>query len=173
MEFRYQHHDQEYTLRLDPAGENNYTATIGENTYTVQLQRHQSGELWLMIDGKRLHAYVANTKISPTAPPKNYVALLDPTASIYEFTKIQTGSARRKTSGAGGDSLNAQMPGQVTQVLVAEGDIVKQGQPLLILEAMKMEIRLTAPHNGTVARLLVKPGDTVDRGQQLVEVQTE
>jgi biotin carboxyl carrier protein len=173
VEFRYQHHDQEYTIRLEPAGENHYTATIGDNTYTVQLQRHQSGELWLMVNDKRLHAYTANTKISPTAPPKNYVALLDPTACVYELTKIQLGSTRRKTSGTGGDSLNAQMPGQVTQVLVVEGDTVKQGQPLLILEAMKMEIRLTAPHDGVVAKLLVKSGDTVERGQQLVEIQTD
>jgi biotin carboxyl carrier protein len=61
------------------------------------------------------------------------------------------------------------MPGQVVDVLVAEGETVTRGQTLVILEAMKMEIRAAAPADGRVKRLLVGKGDVVERGQHLVE----
>ena len=48
--------------------------------------------------------------------------------------------------------------------------LVDRGQPLLLQEAMKMEIRVTAPVAGTVKRLLVKVGDVVERGQRLAEI---
>ena len=65
------------------------------------------------------------------------------------------------------------MPGQVREVFVRAGDAVKSGQTLLLLEAMKMEIRVSAPADGRVKRLLVQAGDVVDRGQRLVEMEQE
>jgi methylmalonyl-CoA carboxyltransferase 1.3S subunit len=53
---------------------------------------------------------------------------------------------------------------------VSEGDTVERGQTLVILEAMKMELRVTAPEAGRVKRLLVQMGDVVERGQALVEI---
>ena len=66
---------------------------------------------------------------------------------------------------------SAQMPGVVRQVFVSEGEAVEAGQALLLLEAMKMEIRVSAPAAGTVRRLMVRAGDTVERGQTLAEVE--
>ncbi|MBI5930906.1 MAG: biotin/lipoyl-binding protein [Chloroflexi bacterium] len=172
MEYRYQHEDQEHRIQLDPNGNGNYTALIGDKTYQVEIKRLQSGYMMLMINGKRLHAYTTTSRSPQTGIQKRHVALVDREASIFELAKPQA-NTRRKSTRAGGGNLTAQMPGQVTQVLVTEGEIVKQGQPLLLLEAMKMEIRLTAPHGGRVTRLLVKQGATVERGQQLVEVGSE
>jgi acetyl/propionyl-CoA carboxylase alpha subunit len=67
--------------------------------------------------------------------------------------------------------LSAQMPGTVLSVLVAEGDTVRAHQPLLVLEAMKMETPVTSPHEATVRRLLVAEGDQVAAGQELVELE--
>ena len=67
-------------------------------------------------------------------------------------------------------SLSAQMPGTVLRVLVAEGDAVTARQPLLVLEAMKMETPVTSPHDATVRHLLVAEGDQVAAGQKLVEL---
>jgi acetyl-CoA/propionyl-CoA carboxylase biotin carboxyl carrier protein len=53
------------------------------------------------------------------------------------------------------------MPGTVTLVKASVGDLVKRGQPVLVLEAMKMEHVITAPHDGTVQQLKVVPGGTV------------
>ncbi|GAA4545369.1 hypothetical protein GCM10023175_25020 [Pseudonocardia xishanensis] len=62
------------------------------------------------------------------------------------------------------------MLGGVVRVLAAEGDPVTAGQPLVVLEAMKMEHTVAAPVDGTVAELRVAQGDQVETGQVLVVV---
>ncbi|MBL1105198.1 acetyl-CoA carboxylase biotin carboxylase subunit [Streptomyces sp. 5-8] len=71
---------------------------------------------------------------------------------------------------AGADSLTAPMPGTVTVVKVAVGDEVSAGQSLLVVEAMKMEHVISAPHAGTVAELDVTPGTAVAMDQVLAVV---
>ncbi|MGW8062763.1 acetyl/propionyl/methylcrotonyl-CoA carboxylase subunit alpha [Streptomyces ziwulingensis] len=71
---------------------------------------------------------------------------------------------------AGADSLTAPMPGTVTVVKVAVGDEVNAGQSLLVVEAMKMEHVISAPHAGTVAELDVAPGTTVAMDQVLAVI---
>jgi biotin carboxyl carrier protein len=63
------------------------------------------------------------------------------------------------------------MPGTVIRVLVAEGDEVRQRQPLVVLEAMKMETPLVSPYEGVVRRLHVGEGDQVAGGAVLVELE--
>lgn len=70
----------------------------------------------------------------------------------------------------GPGAVLAPMPGKVLEVLVAEGDAVERGQPLLILEAMKMEHTLTAPRAGTVSQLGAEAGAQVSEGAVLVTV---
>jgi acetyl-CoA/propionyl-CoA carboxylase biotin carboxyl carrier protein len=62
------------------------------------------------------------------------------------------------------------MPGTVTVVKVSKGDTVTAGQSLLVVEAMKMEHVITAPHDGTVAEIDVAPGSTVAMDQVLAVV---
>jgi 3-methylcrotonyl-CoA carboxylase alpha subunit len=64
--------------------------------------------------------------------------------------------------------MSAPMPGSVLKILVAPGDVVQKGAPLLILEAMKMEHQLTAPRDGTVAAVNCKEGELVQPGVDLV-----
>jgi len=65
-------------------------------------------------------------------------------------------------------SLVAPMPGNVLRVLVAPGEAVRALQPLVVVEAMKMEHQIVAPVDGTVASVHVAPGDQVDTGQVLL-----
>ena len=65
-------------------------------------------------------------------------------------------------------SMSAPMPGVVLKILVAVGDEVTKGTPLLILEAMKMEHQLTAPSDGIVASINCKEGELVQPGLDLV-----
>ena len=69
-------------------------------------------------------------------------------------------------------SLSAPMPGRILTTAVSEGDEVVQGQLLVILEAMKMEHRITAPTNGTIVRIPVQVGDQVEKDSMLVELDT-
>ncbi|MET7466921.1 acetyl-CoA carboxylase biotin carboxyl carrier protein subunit [Nonomuraea sp. NPDC005501] len=70
-------------------------------------------------------------------------------------------------------SLLAPMPGAVLRVEVKEGQRVDKGQPVLVLEAMKMEHRITAPATGTVSALRVAKGDQVEAGAVLAIIDEE
>jgi 3-methylcrotonyl-CoA carboxylase alpha subunit len=70
-----------------------------------------------------------------------------------------------------GGRLTAPMPGKVVSFAVKAGDKVKAGQPLAVMEAMKMEHTIAAPHDGTVAELLYAPGDQVTEGAELLKLQ--
>ena len=70
--------------------------------------------------------------------------------------------------GAGDDRVLAPIPARVTHVLVKAGDTVVKGAALIILEAMKMEITLTAPRDGTVGVIRYAVGDMVEEGTELI-----
>jgi propionyl-CoA carboxylase alpha chain len=63
------------------------------------------------------------------------------------------------------------MPGTVARVLVAVGDDVAAGEPLLVLEAMKMEHTMTSPHQGVVREVTVEQGSAVHDGEVLVVIE--
>jgi 3-methylcrotonyl-CoA carboxylase alpha subunit len=65
------------------------------------------------------------------------------------------------------------MPGKVVQVLVGVGDRVGEGQPMLLLEAMKMEHTVKSPFGGRVAAIHYGPGDQVDEGADLLDLEAE
>jgi 3-methylcrotonyl-CoA carboxylase alpha subunit len=71
-----------------------------------------------------------------------------------------------------GGRLTAPMPGKVVSFSVKAGDTVTKGQPLAVMEAMKMEHTIAAPADGTVAELLYAPGDQVNEGAELLRLAT-
>ena len=77
--------------------------------------------------------------------------------------------AAPKAAGAG-EKVTSPMPGNILSVAVKEGDTVKEGQQLMILEAMKMENEICAPCDGTVASVGVNAGATVESGAVLCSI---
>ena len=71
---------------------------------------------------------------------------------------------------SGGESVNAPMPGNILKVNVSVGQTVKEGDVLVVLEAMKMENEILAPKAGTVTQVLVSRGSTVDTGAPMVVI---
>ncbi len=82
--------------------------------------------------------------------------------------KLDDPSAKAADRDAGDGRLAAPMPGTVVQVLVKPGDTVTGGQPLIVVEAMKMEHTIKAPADGTVAEILYRVGDPVAEGADLL-----
>jgi biotin carboxyl carrier protein len=149
-----------YTVHLERKADGSYTAVVGERTYTFQAEAVNNGG-WLLTFGARrelVYSAAQGGQRHINVDGRDFTLAIPDTR----------GRARRQ-SGSGGD-LTAQMPGQVIEVLVAVGETVTRGQTLVVLEAMKMEIRIAAPGDGTVKRLLVARGDVVERGQLLLEV---
>jgi acetyl/propionyl-CoA carboxylase alpha subunit len=80
--------------------------------------------------------------------------------------------AAAEAAGSPRDRISAPMPGKVAQLLVARGDAVKKGQPLAVLEAMKMEHTLAAPADARVAEVAVSQGDQVNEGAIILRFET-
>ena len=84
----------------------------------------------------------------------------------YKWERIEPGSSGAEDEGG----LVAPMPGTVLEVLVAQGDAVEAGTPLMVLEAMKMEHRIVAAADGTVAAVHYAAGDQVAQGAVLLDL---
>ena len=78
--------------------------------------------------------------------------------------------AHAGVAAADGGRLTAPMPGKVLSFAVKAGDVIKKGQALAVMEAMKMEHTIAAPADGTVAELLYAPGDQVNEGAELLKI---
>ena len=138
-----------------------YLATLGGKTISVEVLQAENGRLDLLIDGKHVIAYISSDAA------KRWV-------TVNGRTTVLTKLSGAKRSGAGQDhasELAAPMPGVVRSVNVSAGESVIKGQTLLVLEAMKMEIRIQAPFDGVVKSLAVKVGQTVEREQILVKLE--
>lgn len=157
MRYTYQHQGQTYTLTVEPQANRRYQITIGTRTIEVEARMLADGGLQLFMNGETHIAYTASEA------EKRYLQV-DGAA----YTLNVPAATRRKTTRAG-DGLTAQMPGQVTAILVQADDVVTRGQTLLILEAMKMETRVLAPSDGRVTQVTVTVGEVVERGQRLAD----
>lgn len=89
------------------------------------------------------------------------------TSEKVEVTPEQVSTAISK---AGNDAMTSPMPGTILKILVNVGDEVKENQPLLILEAMKMENEVVAPTNGKVSGIHVALGQVVNAGDALITI---
>jgi len=162
-QFHYQVGDESKTVRVEREG-TAFAVTIDEQRYIVHVQPGVAGRLHLAIDGERTTAFVATD--GNRADPRTHVWLDGNTWTLHRTT-----GRRRRQSGPQQEStgnITAPMPGQIIALLVTVGDQVAQGDPLVMLSAMKMETRLTAPHAGVVQAIGCAEGDTVERGQLLV-----
>jgi 3-methylcrotonyl-CoA carboxylase alpha subunit len=131
---------------------------IGEQRITAEARFSSDGAAVLILDGVQSRALVLDygddiavfmegqgwrfSRADPLAPP----AGADPSAG----------------------RLSAPMPGRVVQLLVAAGEAVRQGQPLIVVEAMKMEHTIAAPRDGTIEAVRYTVGDLVEEGAELI-----
>ena len=95
---------------------------------------------------------------------KSYdVTISDPLDQLIATMGFEIGASRNVSN------IQAPMPGLILDIQVSEGDEVKEGDPLLVLEAMKMENVILSPREGTIAKIAVKKGATVDKKTLLIE----
>lgn len=112
---------------------------------------------------------VPATVTAATAAPTQTAAA--PVAQATAAVPVTASKPAAAGAPADGTQLTAPMPGTLVRYDVKEGDVVKAGQTVVILEAMKMENALPAPCDGTVAALGSAPGSTVTRGDVLLVIQ--
>ena len=126
-----------------------YKVTLNGKTYEVEVEAGKA----MLVD--EYEAYAPAPAAAPAAAP---VAAAAPAAA----------PAAAGVTVTGGESVKAPMPGNILKVNVAQGQAVKSGDVLVILEAMKMENEIVAPRDGTVAQVVTSKGAVVDTGAPLV-----
>lgn len=118
-----------------------------------------------------LHMRIGNTqKVITLLEQANgtFVFLLDGKTIAINAFDARAFSGKGGASGSTEKDLRSNIPGRIMDIMVKEGDEVKKGQSLLILEAMKMENDMQAHRDGRVEKILVQKGDTVESGSTLI-----
>lgn len=133
-----------YTMRK-------FMINVNGNSYEVEVEEIKDGVV---------SAPAPATKV---APPK----VAQPKAVAPKAVAPKAASAPVDVP-AGATTVNAPMPGTILSVNVSAGDLVKKGEVLCILEAMKMENEIMSPVDGTVTSVGINQGDAVSTGQVLI-----
>jgi geranyl-CoA carboxylase alpha subunit len=162
LEHYKQPHGGEVTLHLTPERAEAFAVTFGEDsrTYVVRVRARSGPDITLEIGGHVLRMTVIE------AQPEEWWAHMGETLCLTRRSPLPLPGVSR----ASNDALTAPMPGQVIGVLVSEGQAVAAGDPLMILEAMKMEHTIRAPHDGVVSAIHYQPGDQVRAAAVLLDV---
>ncbi len=127
-----------------------YVVTINGKQYDVEVEKVSGGYKPMSMGAKAAPAAPAPAAPAPAAPA--------PAPAAPKAAPVS----------AGDNTVTSPMPGTILGVKVKEGDAVKAGQLVIILEAMKMENEIVAPADGVVASVAVKEGDTVETDATLV-----
>ena len=124
------------------------------------------GALSLRVDG-----HVVDLTTEGTPPDLGVIASGHRSYVRVESDRQRAAAAAAKHGGGGGDDLvRSPMPGRIVRVLVAQGDDVQVGQPLVVIEAMKMENELKSKRAGKVVEVLVAQGAAVEGNAKLLRL---
>ncbi|MEU5200892.1 biotin carboxylase N-terminal domain-containing protein [Streptomyces scabiei] len=174
-----------WRLGGEPAWTAHHLRLPGQDPVTVRVRSTPDGGTEVLPDGAETPLRGSAGTSGPAGDPGRFTFLLDGLTHTFQHAGDWLGrdgdawqvadhdpvaASLEGAAHAGADSLTAPMPGTVTVVKVAVGDEVTAGQSLLVVEAMKMEHVVSAPHAGTVAELDVSPGATVAMDQVLAVV---
>ena len=127
-----------------------YKVTLNGRTYEIEVE---AGKAMLLDE---YEAIVPSAPAAVAAAPVAAAPVAAPAAAPAAAAPVA------------GEAVTAPMPGNILKVNVTAGQAVKEGDLLIVLEAMKMENEIFAPKAGTVAQVLVQKGSTVDTGATMV-----
>jgi biotin carboxyl carrier protein len=152
-------HEVEVTPSRTTPGE--YAVVVDGEQRTVFVPNYDSPELadWMIVDDRPYELiFSPDMRVAQT-----YSARYD-----IQVRDKEVGSVR---PASGDGRVKAPIPGLVTRIHVETGQLVEVGQPLLVLEAMKMENEIRSPIRGAVHQIVVKSGQTVTLGEMMAEIQ--
>jgi len=160
-----------------------YKVDVHEERHSWKVSLQKDGEPWVHHEISKSDFQSAEEYVSFLFAGKSY--LIDVLGQDTEYTVFTRNSFRtikifndemllheslKKGGGFGGDTeLKAGMPGKIIEIFAKEGETVKSGKPLLIMEAMKMENEMRASADVKIKQICVKQGDSVENGAVLIK----
>ena len=148
----------EYTAPRDDA----YDVVWNGETHEIEVVAVRGDSVTLLVSGRPVLAYVAHDD------DRSFVSIA---GRSYEFSRRPPQRGRARPAAGGFEpQVRSPMPGKILDVKVGEGETVADGQPLVLLEAMKMENALSADGPARVTAVHVGVGELVEVGQLLIEL---
>ncbi len=155
-QYRYTINGHPYEVTIHSADEEMAEVEVNGHRYSVRLSDETASE-----PAKRISKPTPEPAVAASEAPVPVTPEEAPTAPARQSQPKRA---------AGGREVIAPLPGLIREVLVAEGDQVKKGQKIMVLEAMKMENEINADSDGTITSLLVAKGDSVQGGDPLATI---
>ena len=142
-----------------------YKYKINGNLYNVTVNDPEENIVSVEVNGTPYKVEL-DKPVKPTAAPK-------PVTRPAAAPKTDSGApvVQRPANSGKKDGVKSPLPGVILDIKIKEGDIVKKGQTVIILEAMKMENNINAHKDGKVTEIKVKQGDSVLEGTDLVIIE--
>ena len=160
---------REFTVKLAdvdyPVVAEGDTITVDGRAYTVEI----TDEGTVLVDG--IAHQVALEGEGAMVDDEAYAVAVEGLSLAGAAAPAPAASAAPAAVEAGAGAVLAIMPGRIIRVMVEAGQQVAEGEPVCVLEAMKMENELNAGQSGTVRVIHVQPGDDVEKDQVLVEIE--
>ena len=136
-----------------------YKVTLNNRVYEVEVEEGSA----MLVDEYALAAPVAPAHVAPAPAAPAHVA-----PAVVAAAPAAAPAPAAAAPLAAGEAVKSPMPGNILKINVAQGQSVKEGDTLIVLEAMKMENDVVAPRDGTVAQIVVTKGAVVETGSPLV-----
>jgi len=163
MNFLFWLGQKEVKVSLNAAGENLFCVSVGDSAYDVSAEFIGQEEILLNIDGRIFNVIVHSNSLSHSVFVNGRLFRIEKRSAL-KILREEKGRQKKR-------DVKITMPGRVVQVLAAPGDEVQEGQPILVLEAMKMQNEIKAPQAGKIARVCFRAGDYVEASSILFTVE--
>ena len=141
-----------------------YRLKVGEREFAIDVQELAADRYTVAVGGESYEVTLADDE----NPSETNVSIAPRAAPLAAATP----AAQKPVATSGGKgALTAPMPGVILEVKVKPGDTVERGQPVAVLDAMKMHNVVASPRAGVIAEVLVAAGQTVDHGETILKYQ--
>ncbi len=158
---------REETVEVTRLGVGQYEVRLRGKVHRVDAFRHDYGTLSLLVDS-RSHSVMLDWRDSKVNVRLRHAIV---PLELLDERKLRMRRAAGRFTVEGRQAVVAPMPGTVAKVLVAPGDEVRAGQPVVVFEAMKMENELRSPKDGKVVEVLAREGATVEAQTKLCTIE--
>lgn len=158
---------REQSIGVRQLGAGIYEVEIGGKVHRVDAFRHDYGTISLLVDSDSYSVTLDQGDRGTKVHVRDNVYSLE----ILDERRLRLRRAAGKFTVQGKQTVTSPMPGKVVKVMVKPGDPVKEGQGLLVVEAMKMENEMKSPKEGKVVEVLVTEGQAVEGGARLASVE--
>src|ERR1035437_2284838 len=145
-----------------------HTIRIGKRDYEVKLKADEKYGTYILWKNRKYPVEIIRSSQNKYEILFNDISYTFTVETPFSLKRMKVLNSNRDKIEK--EIIKAPMPGRIIDVLVREGSTVVKGEPLLILEAMKMQNEILSPGNGTIVKVMAKPGTNVMKDDLLEEI---